>query len=371
MKPLIDTKSIKTLKYSDYKKALKRDRKWLPKGQALIFLGQYRFADNKKGLGVLLFKKLAEAKQVFKALKTSGIPTPKIAIGTYQLTQQNGKSALGISLLRGGLTMEKIQTSGKTLFGPLWQVDLTTSEGEPNTAQKSGAMGEDSTRRSTPQKPSHTSGMGGTESTNTGMTGMEAKEPLDSQTYQAFKNYQSSDYHQAIKSAHPRAYQCALQEVKGWLEALQAEAKTAPKDQQMVYRTWIKEVHSFGLQIKEDAQKGVTAINNQKTQLQDMAKAYLVYGKRYKKSSSESERHAAWKKLQLMQQELKGIEPAPQTQKAHDQLSMKVTALLGSPQSVESTTKTVDLKAIEALKEEIMSLLQLHSNNKYQLQKAS
>lgn len=371
MKPLIDAQRIKTLKYSDYKKALKRDRKWLSKGQALIFLGQYRFADNKKGLGILLFKKLAAAKQVFKELKKSGIPNPKIAIGTYQVAKENGKAALQVQLLRGGLTVEKIQTGGKQLFGPLWQVDLSVQQGvlEENKATKRASMSAntDTNKMGSMGEVSSKTTMSGT---NFGMGGEETEAP-QSPDYEAFQAFRQTEYTKVMTSKDPAVFKAALAQLKTWIMGIQATLKTADPSQKESYQIWAMTIHKVGLRIKAAAQKLGSTTSSQKIQLQDLAKRFLVQGKRYQKSMNPSIKHEAWKQLQLMEQELKSIEPTPPTQKAHQQLSTKLAALLKEPKVMETNTKTVDPKAIEALKGEIIELLNVHTNDKYQLQKAS
>lgn len=374
MKPLIDTKSIKTLKYSDYRKALKRDRKWLPKGQAIIFLGQYRFADNKKGLGVLIFKKLAAAKQVFKELKKGGVPTPKIAIGSYQLEKESSKAALKVNLLRGGLSMEKIKLEGKLLFSPLWKVDMKFGQAQPNasdTTDNTGMATQDETKAmgSSMNNPvDHSMGMGGDSTMETTET---ERNVVRSSSYEAFTTYQKETYPTVLGGKHPSDYQAALEQVKIWLTVVQGEGKAAPKNQQASYKAWAKEIYSFGLAIKTALTELLQQTNEQKTQLQQLAKQYMVQGKRYKKGSSPGIQHEAWKALQIMQQELRAITPHPSTEKAHQQLTSKLDALLATSENTTATQESASKEQIDLLKGRIQGLLGRYPVNKNQLKKAS
>lgn len=375
MKPFVEASMLKTLKYTEYKKLLKRDRKWLGKGQAIIFLGQYRFADNKKGLGVLIFKKLAAAKQVFKELKKGGVPNPKIAIGSYQLEKESSKAVLKVNLLRGGLSMEKIKLEGKLLFSPLWKVDMKFCQVQQNGSDTTGNTGmaaQEETKAmggSMNNPVDHSMGKvdkheSGAMATSNGMGGDSTMETTEteqnvvrSSSYEAFTTYQKETYPTVQEGKDPSDYQAALEQVKTWLTAVQGEGKTAPKNQQANYKAWAKEIHSFGLAIKTALTELLQQTNEQKTQLQQLAKQYMVQGKRYKKGSSPGIQHEAWKVLQIMQQELRAITPHPSTEKAHQQLTSKLDALLATSENTTAAQEPASKEQIDLLKGRIRGLL--------------
>jgi len=65
MKLIVDVNSLKALSFSDYKKALKKDKRFLNKVQAALFIVDNPFQD-KKGLAIVLYRKEKEAKLAFK-----------------------------------------------------------------------------------------------------------------------------------------------------------------------------------------------------------------------------------------------------------------------------------------------------------------
>jgi len=67
MQPRLSSEQLSTLSEADFKKLLKKDKPFLKKAQAVLFCQDYMFADNKKSLSILFFRKPKDAKETFKA----------------------------------------------------------------------------------------------------------------------------------------------------------------------------------------------------------------------------------------------------------------------------------------------------------------
>lgn len=117
METNIPMELLPQLSLGDYKNKLKSEKPIIKKAAAVIFLSEYVFADNKKGLGVLWFKKMADAGKVFKELKKQH-PVAKLALGKNQYLKDggDGTSLCRVTILKGGLPEEKIQDKSDKWF---------------------------------------------------------------------------------------------------------------------------------------------------------------------------------------------------------------------------------------------------------------
>lgn len=140
MQANLTSELLSTLNEADFKKLLKKDKPFLKKAQAVLFCQDYNFADNKKSLAMLLFRKPKEAKETFKALFKDKIQTKnKMAYGQLQCSKENGEIVMKVLLQEGGLSPEKITTKGKKLFGPILKAQPVFVESfeTPNTSETS------------------------------------------------------------------------------------------------------------------------------------------------------------------------------------------------------------------------------------------
>jgi hypothetical protein len=119
----------------------KKDKKFLKKAKAVLFVYEHQFSDGKKGLGVMLFKKPKDVKEAFKKVKTVWkVPAKNLAGGGCQLDPASGEWKIEIKM--GGCTPEKIQKKGKAIFNsalattPVFSIaDITEEEIEEATEE--------------------------------------------------------------------------------------------------------------------------------------------------------------------------------------------------------------------------------------------
>lgn len=119
MKTEINLESLKEMSFADYKKALKKDKKLLKKARGVMFIQDHKFSDGKKALAMVVFKKPKEVKTSFKALKSEGIATPKMAGGNCKIEKGENGPEFKYDIKMGGLKAEKIEVKGKAIFESL------------------------------------------------------------------------------------------------------------------------------------------------------------------------------------------------------------------------------------------------------------
>jgi uncharacterized protein (TIGR02594 family) len=116
MKTEVTLESLEGMSFADYKKALKKDKKFLKKANGVMFVNDHKFSDGKKGLAMMIFKKPKEVKECFKDLKKKGHPSPKMAGGSCKLEQGENGPEFKVELKLGSLKEDKIMAKGKTYF---------------------------------------------------------------------------------------------------------------------------------------------------------------------------------------------------------------------------------------------------------------
>lgn len=137
MNTQVNMESLQVLPFADYKKALKKDKKFIKKAKAVLFILDHNFKDGKKNVGVILFKKAKEGKEAFKkAKKEWKIPVKNLASGACELADGANGSEWQIALKMGNAPAEKIQKKGKAIFKsilatqPVFKLADSTSEEE-------------------------------------------------------------------------------------------------------------------------------------------------------------------------------------------------------------------------------------------------
>jgi len=144
MIPIITSHSLTTLSFADYKKGLKKDKKWLNKATGILFIQDHEFSDQKKGLGLLLYKKEKDLRVAFKEFKKK-VASNKLAAGLFKKTEGEEESShLEIKLILGSLTAEKIKKKGKPFFKSCWGL-LPTFTQEATTTAETSTSEEDET----------------------------------------------------------------------------------------------------------------------------------------------------------------------------------------------------------------------------------
>ncbi len=115
MKTIVDVDALQVLSFADYKKALKKDKKFLKKAKAVLFINEHIFQDGKKGLGIMLFKKAKEVKETFKLVRKEWGTAPKnLAGGTYEFDPSADNWQIEIKI--GACAPDKILLKGKAIF---------------------------------------------------------------------------------------------------------------------------------------------------------------------------------------------------------------------------------------------------------------
>ncbi len=130
MKTEVNMESLEGMSFAEYKKALKKDKKYLKKAKGIMFVNDHKFKD-KKGLAVMLFRKPKEVKECFKDLKKKGHPSPKMAGGSCEMVDGDNGPELKVDLKLGGLTKEKIEAKGKSYLKSALGLMPTISAGDP------------------------------------------------------------------------------------------------------------------------------------------------------------------------------------------------------------------------------------------------
>ncbi|MCH2043753.1 MAG: C2 family cysteine protease [Saprospiraceae bacterium] len=121
-----------------YKKALKKDQKYLTKCKGIIVVNEYKFGGKKKGMAMIFTKKAKEAKDAFKSFKAdkSYPAAAKMGAGTCEVTKnENGELEMKIDLKQGGLAPEVINTKGKRIFNNVLNVKAEILSTAPKTPE--------------------------------------------------------------------------------------------------------------------------------------------------------------------------------------------------------------------------------------------
>jgi hypothetical protein len=112
MNTSINMDTLKVLPFADYRKELKKDKKFIKKAGAVLFIYDHLFSDGKKGLGVTLFKKPKAVKDAFKKAKAEWkVATKDLAAGNCWIDSTTGDWHIEIKL--GNCTAEKIEKKVK------------------------------------------------------------------------------------------------------------------------------------------------------------------------------------------------------------------------------------------------------------------
>lgn len=143
---IVNVNALKELEFTSYKKALKKDKRFLKKVKGALFILDYPFQD-KKGLAIVLYRKEKEAKLAFKEFKKTGHPSAKLGAGFCQLVESKEGLEWKVSLRLGNLAPEKIKLKGKVLFKTVLQVQATFSLAleEENTEKEEQGLQQDTT----------------------------------------------------------------------------------------------------------------------------------------------------------------------------------------------------------------------------------
>lgn len=122
-----------------YKKALKKDQKYLDKCKGIVIVNEYKFGGKKKGMAMVFTKKPKEAKDAFKSFKTDkNFPAPaKMGAGTCEVTKnENGEFEMKIDLKQGGLAPDVINTKGKIIFQKVLNVKAEILSSAPKPTKQ-------------------------------------------------------------------------------------------------------------------------------------------------------------------------------------------------------------------------------------------
>jgi hypothetical protein len=131
MKTEVNLESLEGMSFADYKKALKKDKKFLKKAKGVMFVNDHKFSDGKKGLAMMIFKKPKDVKECFKDLKKKGHPSPKMAGGSCEYVDGANGPELKVELKLGGLKEDKIIAKGKSFLPSVLGIMPTISAGDP------------------------------------------------------------------------------------------------------------------------------------------------------------------------------------------------------------------------------------------------